>query len=363
MARVMDNATTSTLSPAVTETPSRPWRTVLLAFAATRIVVIVGVIIGARRGLRGIAGLTYYDSQWYFAIARDGYGAPPLNGSPSRWPFFPLYPALLRGLHVLGLGWQPAAVALSSAFALIGLRGLHELTRRGYGSRAGDLAVWACCAFPFSIVFSMGYVSGLVLATTVWAMLWVQDRRDLWAAVVLTAVVMARPNGVLMLLPIAALVLHSRSPGSRRRVLRLAAAPVLALAGWMALCQYWTGDALVFWHAKSAWDEITLLDIFPPALAPRPHLIAVVMAGATALWFGRRWTLPWGLWAAVWTVPSLVLGIVGLGRYINETAPLMAVTGVWLSTRSVAAQYALIATSAIGAITFSFLTIRHGYIP
>src|SRR2546423_13159292 len=81
-----------------------PWRPVLLAWAASRMLSVgVLLVLGSRTVPRpDITRLVMWDGGWYQLIATHGYGAPPVNGVWSVWPFFPLYPALVAALHRVG---------------------------------------------------------------------------------------------------------------------------------------------------------------------------------------------------------------------------------------------------------------------
>src|SRR4051794_15191877 len=81
-----------------------PGRPVLLAWVASGVLPgFVLMVRGARTPPHpDITRMVMWDGGWYQLIATHGYGAPPVAGVWSVWPFFPLYPVLVSGLHLVG---------------------------------------------------------------------------------------------------------------------------------------------------------------------------------------------------------------------------------------------------------------------
>ena len=85
-----------------------------------------------------------------------------------------------------------------------------------------------------------------------------------------------------------------------------------------------TGDPLVFLTTKARWQEITFVGLFEGNVkwSVLPH----VRARASARWpcsccsaSGCPWS--WLVFGALYLIPSLQLGMVGVGRYANECFP------------------------------------------
>ncbi|MGD9795219.1 MAG: hypothetical protein AB7V43_17240 [Acidimicrobiia bacterium] len=349
-----------------------PVRAVVVPFIVSRIIAIGAVASGGtNKGHVSFGGLTYWDSVWYLNIASAGYGPPPIDGEQSPWPFFPLYPAMVRALHEVGVPYQAAMVLISNGFLLIGLAGLWRIASWVVPGRAAHLTVWSCALFPFAVVFSMGYVSSIVLATTTWAWIWVEDRRDAWAACALLVLVASRPNGFLFgfVLLIAVYALERRADrtnaaaATARRVTVLAVPSLLFVAVWCALCWRWTDDPLVFLTAKDAWDESTIATLFHPENAAKPHLMAAAVSVVVIAWWGRRWTTATMGWVVLSIGPPLVLGIVGLGRYINETFPVFVAAGAFLARLPRVLSYLALTGSVIAMVVFANAMVRYRYLP
>jgi hypothetical protein len=94
------------------------------------------------------------------------------------------------------------------------------------------------------------------------------------------------------------------------------------LFGWCAWLDRVSGDPLVFIHAKAAWFEMTVIDFLRrPNLGSRVHMILFATAIAAVIWKRRCLPMSWKVLVVVSLAPSLVLGVVGLGRYAAECFP------------------------------------------
>jgi hypothetical protein len=343
-----------------------PLRAVILPWLASRL-LCAGVIIGARSwpftdGLR-FRGFQIWDGVWYTTIARDGYGGLPRGDLQTRWPFFPLLPGLMRGLDQIGLGDQASTLLLNQLVLLVAFAGVYKIARRHASPRASSLAVWALAVFPGSFVFTMIYPSAIFLAATVWTFVLIENgtRRSDWAAgaTVLVAAT-ARPNGILIVL---ALVLALRS---WRRIAIVCTPAVIGVVAWCGWLWDRTGDPLVFWTAKGAWPEVTILDL---ATEPWrydyawPHVL-LGLAAAWVVWHQRkRLPLSWIAWTAIVLVPPLLVGVVGLGRYANEAFPPFVAAGQLLERWPPWARRLAFVLSVLGLLFAAVMVTRFDRIP
>jgi hypothetical protein len=198
-----------------------------------------------------------WDSGWYFDIANRGYYFNA-NGQSSI-AFFPLYPMVMRAVAwPLGgtekMIWVAGILVSCTAFVLA-LLVLHRLTERVVGDReAAGRAVLYLAVFPFSFFFSRVYAESIFLLTTVLAVSRAHDghwwRAGGWGALA----TVARPNGILIGLPLACMALAGR-PAARelgRRFAALLLVP-LALAGYCAYVYTLSGDPLAWLSAQEHW--------------------------------------------------------------------------------------------------------------
>lgn len=198
-----------------------------------------------------------WDSGWYFDIASRGYY---FNAhGQSSIAFFPLYPMLMRaGAWPFG-GTDKAiwtAGILVSCLAFAGaLLAIHRLTERIFGDReVARRAVLYLAIFPFSLFFTRVYAESAFLLTSVLAVSRAYDgrwwRAGMWGALA----TLARPNGILIGLPLALLALGGRpaAPVLASRFTALLLIPV-ALAGYGAYVYTLSGDPLAWLSAQAHW--------------------------------------------------------------------------------------------------------------
>src|SRR3954453_12498592 len=73
----------------------------------------------------------------------------------------------------------------------------------------------------------------------------------------------------------------------------------------------------------------------------------------------RRLPLAWLVFGVLYLVPSLQLGMVGVGRYANECFPPFVGAGQILDRWSRRSQCMVLAASTVGLILFAFVAARY----
>jgi hypothetical protein len=346
--------------------PDRSWSGaagVVGAWLVSR-VLSVGVLLLAvndpARGSRFDQLVTRWDGAFYLQIAHDGYG--PVHIPFPRWPFFPGLPGLIRVLGDIADDRTLVFFVNQAAF-LVALFGLHRLARRHGGPRVAMLAVWALALFPASFVFSMTYPSAIFLAASVWGFLLVEERTlagDLGAGLLAAAAASVRPNGVVVALALVVAVWWSW-----RRVLCVAGPAVLLVLAWCWYSYDRTGDAFVFLSTKSRWQEVTFVGLFDGHVkwSILPHVLLALAAIAAVVVRRRRLPVSWLVFVGLYLVPSLQLGMVGVGRYANECFPPFVAAGQVLErvrTRWLVLAYVL---SAVGLVAFAYVSGHYDLVP
>ena len=337
-------------------------RDVLVPFFVSRAFsdgVIVAMTVGAgRRVVRD--GFQLWDGRWYVAIAKHGYWATWMGLHHHRqtpWPFFPMLPVGMRVVSLVGVSVPIAGILLNHLAFLLGLAALHRIARRHGSPRSARLTTWVAALSPFAFVFSMIYPSAIFFAASVWAFVLVDEGQDLAAGAAAAIAVLARPDGFLVI--IVLLFVVRRAPA---RVARIVGPGAAGLALWFSYNRIRTGDALRFFDAKAAWHEVDLLSFVEhPLMNATVHL--AIAAGAVALVLAARRRLPtsWIAFTVLYLAPSLVLGVVGLGRYANDTFPPFVAAGDLLEDRRVrtirAAFGALVVAQVV--LAYWFIAKRH----
>ena len=308
-----------------------PWREVVVPWMVSRLVsaALIVATAPARRGAAGTGAFSRWDGVWYLLIGRSGYGHPPLGAVQSRWPFFPVLPAVVDVLRTLGIPGRGGVITVNHLAFLLALAGVWRIARRHTSDDASRLGVWALALFPTAFVFSMVYPSAIFLATSVWAFVLVEEQHDVLAGVLAATAALTRPNGLVVAI---ALTIGVATAASRPwwRVARVGGPAFVALGVWCALCWHWTGNPVVFFTAKHDWHEVDVVELarhpFGDANAYL-HLALGAAAGAVLLLRRRRLPASWTLFSGLYLIPSLGLGIVGLGRYTNECFPPFVAAG------------------------------------
>lgn len=295
--------------------------------------------------------LNSWDTLWYRQIALHGYPQQlPLsaggNVGYNDWAFFPVFPALTRGLMtVTGLPFELAGPLLSTVAGGAAVLALHRVVRMRFGTRA---AWWAAVFFafgPMSWLLQLAYAESLFLFLLFCAIAAMMRRRYL-VMIPFAAVASFTHPGALAIA--AALVIKATVRLVRRQPIRVhhwvtagAAIVVLLAAGvaWPIIAAGVTGDPSAYFDTEFAWwrDYIgdTALIPFSPAFrlygslfgVAGVMLVAAVLVAFVALMVsrtGRR--LGTDLWAFVFSyvgyLAAVFLPTQSLFRMLMPLSPL-----------------------------------------
>jgi hypothetical protein len=257
-------------------------------------------------GQSPLALLGAWDGRWHSLVAERGYLI--VHGRQSDTAFFPLFPMALRALHALGLSYLTGGLLIANLSFLVALVALYELCRTWLDDDTARRAVIYAALFPFGFVFSMVYPEAPVLAAIAVAGLFAFRGRWTACAVAAACATLTRPEGTLVAVPIALLVLtrwRLLEPARRGRAITAAAAAPAALLALMVYERSIVGDPLAFSHAQAAWGRWTSADGVGRALRElvnavsldRPWLYrdaAFCVLYVLCLLLARRAGVPWG---------------------------------------------------------------------
>ncbi|GIH04468.1 hypothetical protein Rhe02_25350 [Rhizocola hellebori] len=159
-------------------------------------------------GERVVDRLLIWDGDWFLNVAMHGYpdgysydddGVRVGNG----FAFFPLFPALVRG--VIALGVQPgyASLLVAGVAGLVAALLIYLLGVAIWSRPVGMMLMVLVCTQPMAVVLNMGYTESLFLALVAGTMLAAYQR--LWWLAALTGVAagLTRPTGVAVGLALA----------------------------------------------------------------------------------------------------------------------------------------------------------------
>ncbi len=212
-----------------------------------------------------------FDAGWYLSIATTGYEYFPNRfDRQQNLVFFPAFPALMHMGSLLvarQVLWAGTLVSML-AFAWAA-RYLFRLARESMDEDRAATAVALLAAYPFAIFFSAPYTEALFLLTMLGA--WYHLRRDeRWPAFAWGLLAgLTRPNGCLLSIPLALMVLAPlwrqgglrRPPGGWASLadrMVVAAAPGLGMLLYSAYVYDITGDPLMWIRLQAAWGRQNL---------------------------------------------------------------------------------------------------------
>jgi dolichol-phosphate mannosyltransferase len=208
-----------------------------------------------------LALLGAWDGRWYRMVAEQGYFVVPQHQSDTA--FFPLFPIALRLLGALGLSLTTGGLILANLGFLVGLIALYELARTWVPEQDARRAVVYAALFPAGFVFSMVYPEGIVLALVALAGVFAARGRWITAGIFAALATLARPEGVFLVLPLAAIAVGQWRTLDERGRMWASWGALAAPTALIALCFYEyraVQDALAFSHAQLAWGRWTSAD-------------------------------------------------------------------------------------------------------
>ncbi|MFF8830350.1 hypothetical protein [Streptomyces sp. NPDC015131] len=290
----------------------------LWGYAATRAVgLAVLAVAAAVTGKDGWHRLTgRWDSVWYARIAEHGYSHEvtlPDGAVHSDLAFFPLFPALERGLSaVLPVGAATAGLIVAWAASLAAAWGIYAVGERVAGRRAGIVLAVLWGVYPTAFVQSMAYTETLFTAFAAWSLYAVLRDRWLWAGALCVGAGLTRPSAVALVaaLGVAALAAAVRD---RRLTARTVAGVLLAPLGWLAYVVFVAvreGGWTAYFEVQAAWGNsidggVALARFVWGHLTGPAPLAGVGLCAALAL-------VGWLVWLCVrqrQPLPVLVYGI------------------------------------------------------
>lgn len=335
-----------------------------------------------------IEGLTNWDGRWYWKIVDHGYPhhLPRIDGvvQQSAWAFYPLFPALVRTVMLLGLSFESAAVTVSVVCAAMASCLLFRLVSEHASRFTASMAVVGLMFAPMAPIFEAAYTESLALLLLLLALIVLGRRRYGWFAFFTLLIGFARP----MALPLALVcVVHWLLRWRHRHIepfpvgerVKVGAAAVWAAVTfgiWPAVVALRTGELDAYFKTQNAWAGITTSQAWPSWLqqaVQSPSQMTVytvlgVLAGAAALAL-QRGARAWGpeLRTWTWAYPLYILGTArptsSIFRYLLLTVtPFWPVPMVSERVKSVPARIGLVALVVGVGVTLQFMWLNAYYV-
>jgi len=318
----------------------------LAIFLATRLLLLLVAVLAEVLGLAGagpayderpiLRALTSWDAVYYLGIAAEGYHGQPVQADYVDWVFFPLFPALVRLVAVPLGDIAVAGVIVANAAAFGASIVLYVLARPYIGHGRALRSVLLVSIAPGAVAFGLAYSDSLFLLLAAGAFLAAERRRYVAMAVLYALAALARPPGILLVLPLAALLLRQLGARPSAPWAALAGGP-LALVGFSLYQGAVLGDPLAWLNGQAAWAPpsqggspsvvtegpvqaaliallLGILLLYVPLLVlmrrdpvPLPHALVAVVAFATVFLSGQFVSSPRFLavaWPFGWVLAS-----------------------------------------------------------
>jgi hypothetical protein len=326
-----------------------------------------------------------WDAANYLFIAKHGYYAFWLTR------YFPLLPWLEHLVAPLTGGNPGAAGIVISNLSALGAIGLlRGLVEREWGRAVARRTILYLALFPTAFFFNVAYAESLYVLLCVGAFLAL--RRGNWIAAGLLAGLgaLARPVGILLLIPIAVEALsRMRASGQLPRLRELAAMvtgvalPVAALAGFALYLARLYGSLTIILQssgsdgAPGSGKNLALPGIgfaraghalLTEGLAPNFIQVHILLDSAFTLGLialvvatTRRLPLPYVCYA--WAVLILLICTPGHNwyalysnmRFILEIFPVFIVLGIWGERRNVERVLLIVFLPLLALLTLTFM--------
>jgi Gpi18-like mannosyltransferase len=341
-----------------------PFSAVVLPWIVARLIVVPAMTIGAEGDRFHARALLTMDGQWFRLIALDGYDAPYVPGNWSEYPFFPLFPGIAGALMQLGTADLAALIGVSWFASLIAGAGLYRLASTHLSPTAARWSVWVFVLAPGALSMVLAYSDSLFLAGAIWALVAADSRRWLLAGTIAVCATASRPNGVLIVAALLVAVIVARA--GWRAALSVSVPSAVFVVGWLAYLEAHVGDPLVFWSAKDAWVELSVLDFLTDPFGSRVALTHVVVFGIALVAYAsrlRRQPLAWAVVTVLVVAPPMLLGVVGLARYAVLAFPMQLAVADVLAARGRNWVIGYLVTSSCVLAVFAHLVVTRSWVP
>jgi hypothetical protein len=189
-----------------------------------------------------------YDACWYVAIAEHGYRDPIQSDGDMRADFFPLYPALVAAVAPLARPPLLAGLIVSSAAYLLSLVLLWNIVRLDWPIDVARRVTWIYLLFPSAFFLSGAYSESILLVVALWAILAARHQRWMVAGFLAGCATLARPVGVVTVVPLIAEYIASRRtvhPRVDMKLAQLLGPTLVAGVGYLIFLAWTFGDPLI----------------------------------------------------------------------------------------------------------------------
>lgn len=301
------------------------------------------------------------DTAWYEIIFSKGYRTitDPIqfgyhnsetDYKQSEWPFFPLFPLILKGISICtGLSFNASAFIYSIVITPLCFYSFFQLAY--YYAENKEKAFYITLAFvlfPFHYHYSMFYTEPLFLFLLLQSFNSLIKHKYLQFALYTSLIVLVRPNGLVALGPLFLFFLEQEGLLSKTKIFfsrinfKLLGKALIFLAGFLSFAIYLfyqyekTGHYFAFVKGQAGWDRTPNFPLFTLYLEV-PRIAAYVNSTYTILimiigyWVWKRfdWSYNLLLWLTI-LMPLTSGATDSLPRYISIVFPVFYLIGEYM---------------------------------
>ncbi|HEU5332474.1 MAG TPA: hypothetical protein VFU73_06920 [Actinocrinis sp.] len=233
---------------------ARAWPAIAAYLGIRLVSTLVFAVLSAGHGFAQRGLFVFVDSGWYRLIADNGYNTHIATfGSP--FPFFPLYPGLMRlGHDATGLNVDVVGVLITWIAAAACAWALFEIGRLVRDARTGFFfaALWAL--LPSAVIEGASYADTLAICLSAWALYALLRHWWIAAGVVGCLAGLTRPtaNALVATVCVAAIVALVKRRDGWRPWVALVVAPAGMIA-YLAYVAHRMGSLTGYLKAQKEW--------------------------------------------------------------------------------------------------------------
>ena len=229
--------------------------------------------------LDGYIGITKRnDTGWYEKIATNWYPrvtdkielgySNKADYKQSEWAFFPFYPGLNRMcIKWFNVDFNLSGFIWSMLFSVLALSGFYIFCKLFINeSKKAFYYSLVFLLLPFHYYFSMMYSEGIFLTFLIFSFISIHTRKYLYIPILMIPLVLARPNGIVAMIPLYLYFLEKNNIVSkkyfdftllfsRKNILQslLFLTGPLAFIAWLMYQKQMTGYCFAFSIAQAGW--------------------------------------------------------------------------------------------------------------
>lgn len=296
-----------------------------------------------------------WDGTHYLKLAELGYDGYIENGKHLFLVFFPLYPWLIRALHVIIPNYTICAYVVTNLAFAVGCAYLYALLANEYSKKVALRGVLLLSLFPFSFFFGAVRTESLFFLTSMASIYYIRKHRFLTASIFGALAALTRMHGLLLVIPAAVEIITYYKPFKQIKekdykqfwdlfLHKIMCLPIIAVGtiSYLILNYRTTGNPFQFLiHQKEHWyqgsqyftktleticSQINGVDLVKDGVLWIPQLALFVFAFVVLIYGIRRVPATYSAYFFVYLFMNYsITWPLSCGRYMTCTIPMFLV--------------------------------------